>query len=114
MATYATDYGLKVAGVNVTSTGNVGAGQSSGTIKWDGSTLTFTNVTISSSDYVIYFDGGSSSLTKLTVKFVGINRLTSTNHFAIRSKKDLTLDGERYTCANLIVESTSSDDGPFM
>ena len=111
MATYATDYGLKVAGVNVTSTGNVSAGQSSGTIKWDGSTLTFTNVTISSSDYVIYFDGGSSSLTKLTVKFVGINRLTSTNHFAIRSKKDLILDGERYTCANLIVESTSSEDG---
>ena len=111
MATYATDYGLKVAGLNVTSTGNVSAGQSSGTIKWDGSTLTFTNVTISSSDYVIYFDGGSSSLTKLTVKFVGINRLTSTNHFAIRSKKDLILDGERYTCANLIVESTSSEDG---
>lgn len=26
MATYATDYGLKVAGVNVTSTGNVSAG----------------------------------------------------------------------------------------
>ena len=60
MATYATDYGLTVAGVNVTSTGNVSAGQSSGTINWDGSTLTFTNVTISNTNSIVYFTGTSS------------------------------------------------------
>ena len=111
MATYATDYGLTVAGVNVTSTGNVSAGQSSGTINWDGSTLTFTNVDISSTNSIVYFTG-TSSLNKLTIKFVGINSLKCTgNYFTIRSTKNLTLDGVRYTCANVLVESTTDGNG---
>ena len=111
MTTYATDYGLTVAGVNVTSTGNVSAGQSSGTINWDGSTLTFTNVTISSTNRIVYFTG-TSSLTSLTIKFVGTNELTCTgNNFAIRSTKNLTLDGVRYTCANVLINSTYDDNG---
>ena len=71
MASHAT---LKVAGVVVSSTGNVNAGQSQGTINWDGSALTFTDVSLSTSDNVIFYDGTSS----LYVKFVGSNVLEST------------------------------------
>ena len=71
MASHAT---LKVAGVVVSSTGNVNAGQSQGTINWDGSALTFTDVSLSTSDNVISYDGTSS----LYVKFVGSNVLEST------------------------------------
>ena len=111
MTTYATDYGLSVAGVNVTSTGNVNAGQSQGTINWDGSTLTFNGVTISDANSIVYFTG-TSSLTTLKIKFVGINKLTCTgNYFTIRSTKNLTLDGERYICANAIIESTTDGNG---
>ena len=108
MATYATDYGLKVAGVSVTSTGNVSAGQSEGTINWDGSTLTFTDVTLSSSSSVVYYTGTSA----ITVKFIGNNTLTSTSETVFFSyHADMTLRGRFNTGDRATIKYTGSVDG---
>ena len=96
MATYATDYGLKVAGVSVTSTGSVSAGQSEGTINWDGSTLTFTDVTLSSSSSVVYYTGTSA----ITVKFIGNNTLTSTSETVFFSYPSGGMDAVRTYSVN--------------
>lgn len=108
MATYATDYGLKVAGVSVTSTGSVSAGQSEGTINWDGSTLTFTDVTLSSSSSVVYYTGTSA----ITVKFIGNNTLTSTSETVFFSyHADMTLRGRFNTGDRATIKYTGSVDG---
>ena len=108
MATYATDYGLKVAGVSVTSTGSVSAGQSEGTINWDGSTLTFTNVSLSSSSSVVYYTGTSA----ITVRFIGINTLTSTSETVFFSyHADMTLRGRFNTGDRATIKYTGSVDG---
>ena len=108
MATYATNYGLSVAGVNVTSTGSVSAGQSEGTINWDGSTLTFTDVTLSSSSSVVYYTGTSA----ITVKFIGNNTLTSTSETVFFSyHADMTLRGRFNTGDRATIKYTGSVDG---
>ena len=106
MATYATDYGLKVGGVNVTSTGYVSVGQSQGTIYWDGSTLTLTNVSFSGSTSVISYEG----TTNITLKFVGINTLsTSYGNVIYCSNANLTIDGGKAVCATANLKYTGDD-----
>ena len=105
MTTYATDYGLKIAGVNVTSTGNVSAGQS-GNIYWDGSTLTFTNVSISSSTEVISYTGSSS----ITLKFVGTSTLNATGdgNVIYCPNANMTISGGKAVCATANLNYTGS------
>lgn len=90
----ATNYGIKVAGVSVTSdnASNVTGSNISGTVTYNNSTktLTMTNVTItltSGSDRAILNTGCSG----LTVKFVGTCQLTTRNKAPIRTECTTTL-----------------------
>ena len=72
----ATDYGLTIGGNPITSTGDINAGQSYGTINWDGKTLTFTNVNINhkgSRNSLISYSGTE----ELTINFIGNNTIYS-------------------------------------
>ena len=87
----ATNYGIKVAGVSVTSANaaNVTGSNISGTVTYNNSTktLTMTNVTInltSGSDRALLNTGCSG----LTVKFVGTCTLKNTNKAPIRTECD--------------------------
>ena len=107
MATYATDYGLKIAGVNVTSTGYVSAGQS-GTIYWDGSKLIFTNVSLTTADNVVYYSGTSA----ITLQFQGNNTVTSTGTTVLFSyHASMTIQGRLNTGDRLTVRYTGSETG---
>ena len=86
----ATNYGIKVAGVNVTSDNASGVTGTniSGSVTYNNSTktLTMTNVTInltSGSERALLNTGCSG----LTVKFVGTCTLKTTNKAPIRSKE---------------------------
>ena len=90
----ATNYGIKVAGVSVTSSnaGNVTGNNISGTVTYDNSTktLTMTNVTInldSGTDRALLNTGCSG----LTVKFVGTCKLYTRNKAAVRTECNTTL-----------------------
>jgi len=108
MATYATDYGLKVAGVSVTSTGSVSAGQSEGTIYWDGSTLTFTNVSLTTSENVVNYIGMNS----ITLEFQGNNTVTSTGTTVLFSyHANMTIRGRLNTGDRATVKYTGSETG---
>lgn len=90
----ATNYGIKVAGVSVTSSNasNVTGSNISGTVTYDNSTktLTMTNVTIeltSGSDRALLNTGCSG----LTVKFVGTCKLITKNKAPVRTECNTTL-----------------------
>ena len=72
----AANYGLKIRGNDITSVGNINAGQSEGTITWDGTTLTFDNVFVNyygtSSPFISY-----SGTEDLKIKFIGNNHINS-------------------------------------
>lgn len=74
---HAEDYGLKIVGKDITSSGNIDAGQTTGTISWNGDNneLTFTNVTANntSGSAFVSFKGSGS----ITLKFIGNNTITS-------------------------------------
>ena len=100
---------LKVAGVTVSSTGNVSAGQT-GTIHYNASShlLTFTDVTISSSSSeIIYYDGTD----KLYVKFNGKNTLSSSSNTVVFSyHADLVLYGEEGAGGSATIKYTGTSD----
>ena len=74
---HAEDYGLKIVGKDITSSGNIDAGQTTGTISWNGDNneLTFTNVTANntSGSAFVSFKGSGS----ITLRFIGNNTITS-------------------------------------
>ena len=85
----ATDYGLNVAGKAITETGDIDAGQSAGTINWNGSELTITNLTINytatSGSFIAY-----SGTKDLSISFIGDNTINSSQHI-IRSTSSATI-----------------------
>ena len=86
----ATDYGLNVAGKAITETGDIDAGQSAGTINWNGSKLTITNLTINytatSGSFIAY-----SGTKDLSISFIGDNTINSSQHI-IRSTSSATIN----------------------
>ena len=100
---------LKIAGVTVSSTGNVSAGQT-GTIHYNASShlLTFTDVTISSSSSeIIYYDGTD----KLSVKFKGKNTLSSSSNTVVFSyHADLVLYGEEGAGGSATIKYTGTSN----
>ena len=96
---------LRVCGAIDPSAGYVNAGQSEGTIYWDGSgTLTLTDVTLSSIGYLIDYHGTNT----LTVKFVGTNTLISSGNIGIYSEQsNVIVTGVRGVCATATIKSTA-------
>ena len=111
----ATNYGIKVAGVSVTSdnAGGVTGSNISGTVTYNNSTktLTMTNVTInltSGSDRALLNTGCSG----LTVKFVGTCSLTTRNKAPIRTECNTTLSAP--SSSTKVTISGAYEGGIFM
>lgn len=108
---HATDYGLTIAGKAITSTGDINAGQSSGTINWDGKRLTLTDVkvnyTSTGSGSFIFYSGTED----LSISFIGDNTISSSRHI-IRSTNSATVNiwGEFNKTGKLTL-SINSDAG---
>ena len=106
---HATDYGLTIAGKEITSTGDINAGQSSGTINWDGKRLTLTDVRVnhtSLSSFIAY-----SGTEDLSISFIGDNSISSSRHI-IRSNSSAAISiwGERNKTGRLTL-SINDDAG---
>ena len=105
----ADSYKIWVGGVQVTDANksNISpSGKTAGTISFEGATLTFNNVTMSSSTTCIRVETGS----ELIIKLYGTNTLTTTDteSSAIYSTSPLTLDGGDWnTQAELTVNVTN-------
>ena len=98
VATYATEYGLRVNGKNITSTGTISAGQTKGTISWDGtSTLTFDGVELNTSSTIVEYTG---SIANFYIVLKGNNVLSSSSHgfyfSPSSSSSNLRINGERH------------------
>ena len=106
---HATDYGLTIAGKAITSTGDIDAGQSKGTINWDGKRLTLTDVkvnyTSTGSGSFIFYSGTED----LSISFIGDNTISSSRHI-IRSTSSAAISiwGERNKTGRLTL--TINDD----
>ena len=109
----ATDYGLRVAGKSITETGDIDAGQSAGTINWNGNTLTFTNVTVnytSTSTAFVYYSGTSA----ITLSFIGNNTISSSQHIIhSKSSAKVTILGERNKTKRLTLSMNSDANESF-
>ena len=104
----ATDYGLSIRGVSITSTGDINAGQTKGTINWDGTTLTFTNVNVTyngSNSSFIYYSGTQD----LPISFIGDNTINS-NRTILKSSSSntITIKGERNATGTLNMKLTDN------
>jgi hypothetical protein len=105
----ADSYKIWVGGVQVTDANksNISpSGKTVGTISFEGATLTFNNVTMSTSTTIIRVETGS----ELTIKFYGTNTLTTTSaeSSGIYSTAPLTLNGGDWnTQAELTVNVTN-------
>ena len=108
---HATDYGLTIAGKAITSTGDIDAGQSSGTINWDGKRLTLTDVkvnyTSTSSGSFIFYSGTED----LSISFIGDNTISSSRHIIYStSSAAIGIWGERNKTGRLTL-SINDDAG---
>ena len=106
----ATDYGLTIAGKQITSTGNIDAGQTSGTISWDGSTLTFSKVNINhkGSRYTLIYYSGTEDL---TIRFMGNNTIKSdVTILNSVSSNAVSMQGERNATGRLTMELNDDAD----
>ena len=106
----ATDYGLTIGGKSITSAGDIDAGQSQGTINWDGKTLTFTNV-------IINYKGSNHALISyfgtedFTVSFIGDNTIYSdVTILNSGSSKRVTIKGERNVTGSLTMALNDDAD----
>ena len=110
---HATDYGLTIAGKAITSTGDIDAGQSKGSINWDGKRLTLTDVKVNytstgSSSFIFY-----SGTKDLSISFIGDNTISSSRHI-IRSSSSAAISiwGERNKTGRLTLSiNDDASDG---
>ena len=108
---HATDYGLTIAGKAITSTGDIDAGQSSGTINWDGKRLTLTDVkvnyTSTSSGSFIFYSGTED----LSISIIGDVTISSSRHIIYStSSAAIGIWGERNKTGRLTL-SINDDAG---
>ena len=110
---WADNYSIWVGGLQVTDDNKNDinpSGKTSGTITFSGSTLTFTDVTMSSTKSCISISTGSA----ITIKFKGTNTLTTTSETAhcIYSTAPLTLNGGDWNDpASLTLNCTDIPEG---
>lgn len=108
----ATDYGLKIGGKQITSTGSIDAGQTSGTISWDGSTLTFSNVNINykgNRNSLISYSGTEN----LTIRFMGDNTIYSdVTILNSASSSPVSMLGERNATGTLTMALNDDAEDP--
>lgn len=106
----ATDYGLTIGGKPITSVGDINAGQSYGTINWDGTTLTFTDVAIDykgSNNSLIYYSGTKD----LTISFINNNYIFSdVTILNSASSNKVTIKGQRNATGSLTMALNDAAD----